>query len=121
MTEDELKNWVTAYLEAVSIEPQISPDHELYCAVEKFLDSEINSPEDCWAAIQIIARLELGERIKGIVSAGPLEELIEVHGRLVIDRIEAEAESNAKFKELLQGVWEVTNSEVWRRVQVARS
>jgi hypothetical protein len=51
------------------------------------------------------------------LSAGPLEDIIRLHGQLMIDRIEHEAGENEKFKDLLCGVWPVGSPEIWERVQ----
>ena len=53
--------------------------------------------------------LDLLERapdaLMGSVAAGPLEYAIAEHGRDLIDRIEAEAASDSRFRRALGGVW----------------
>lgn len=51
------------------------------------------------------------------LAAGPLEELIQFHGPLVIDSIEREAVKNPKFITLMQGVWKAGTPEVWARIE----
>jgi len=55
------------------------------------------------------------------LSAGPLEDLLAMHGPAIIDRVEAEAARDPTFAKLLGGVWQNRmTDEVWARVQAAR-
>lgn len=63
----------------------------------------------------------IGAVIKFSIVAGPLEELIENHGDLVIEKIEREARVSPKFRKLLCGVWETSKTNIWKRVVTARS
>ncbi len=56
-----------------------------------------------------------------VQAAGPLEDLLGHHGKAVIDRIEAEAAQNARFRLLLSGVWGCNSigAEIWQRLQRA--
>lgn len=70
-------------------------------------------PEEAWP---ILLRMLDGadEGHIGSLSAGPLEDLLHAHGPLLIDRIAAEARTNAKLREALTGVY-LWNSEVFPR------
>ena len=56
-----------------------------------------------------------------VLAAGPLEDLLDQHCASVIDRIEAEAERNERFRLLLSGVWGRNNvsTEAWQRLRRA--
>lgn len=52
------------------------------------------------------------------LSAGPLEDLLAHHGEKVIGRVEKLANENAKFLQLVGGVWRnAMTNEIWQRVQ----
>jgi hypothetical protein len=51
--------------------------------------------------LAILARDD-AKHLLGLLAAGPLEDVI---GMAVIDRVEQEAARNARFRELLRGVW----------------
>lgn len=79
-------------------------------------------PELAWEAI--IEAIEQ-PRMKPYLShlaAGPLEDLLDLHGPGFIERIERYAQANAKFAKLLGGVWQSTIPEpIWKRVQAVQS
>ncbi|MBT3532029.1 MAG: hypothetical protein HOF74_08070 [Gammaproteobacteria bacterium] len=120
MTEEEFHNWVAAYIEIYSGKEEFDEFHPQYWAIEKFVDLEADSPEICWAAVLIILRNNPDERVLANLAAGPLEELIELHGNDFIDRIEKESRSSPLFRSMLQGVWETTDEVIWNRVLKAR-
>lgn len=78
----------------------------------------MDDPEAVWGAILAIAEKTSNETVLGALAAGPLEDLIENHGATWIDRLEAEAKSNPRFKDLL--VWRSGTPEVWSRIEKAR-
>jgi Family of unknown function (DUF6869) len=78
-------------------------------------------PELAWPVILQILKCELTEDQTALLAAGPLEDLLALHGAGFIDRIEVEAEHNPRFNHLLGGVWQDTMSPgIWDRVQRAR-
>lgn len=77
-------------------------------------------PETGWKLVLQIVDTDQSPEVMSNLAAGPLEDLIRQHGAAFIERIEREAVSNATFKELLGGVWQVSCPEVWARVEAAR-
>ena len=75
-------------------------------------------PELAWQAIvaathdpRIVAHFD-------VLAAGPVEDLLSLHGPSFIDRVETEAQANPNFASLLGGVWRLNmTDEVWVRVQ----
>jgi hypothetical protein len=120
MDSAELDTWVGAYIEANSSSDTVELDHPQWWAIQRFLELEMDQPEQVWAAILLVNERTTNERVIGVLAAGPLEDLIENHGAAWIDRIELEASRNPKFQHLLGGVWESGTPEIWTRVEKAR-
>jgi len=77
-------------------------------------------PEPAWRVILHIIELSESDDQLGVVSAGPLEDLLSQHGEHFIERAEQLAASNRRFRECLGRVWQSTMSdELWRRVRLA--
>jgi hypothetical protein len=55
------------------------------------------------------------------LAAGPLEELIELHGVEYIDHIEKTAQTNLNFRLVLRKLIETTDKNIWSRILRARS
>jgi hypothetical protein len=80
-----------------------------------------DAPEVAWSAILEILQRELTEDQLAVLAAGPLEDLLAVHGPAFIERVEREANRNPRFNQLLGGVWQnEMKSEIWERIQKAR-
>ena len=80
-----------------------------------------DDPEVAWPAILQILQRELTEDQIAVLAAGPLEDLLAVHGSEFIDRVESEAAPNPRFNHLLGGVWQnEMEPEIWQRVHKAR-
>ena len=63
-----------------------------------------SSADDVWALIlDLVERAPVG--LMGTVAAGPLEYAVVEYGRELIDRIEAEAASDPRFRQALGGIW----------------
>lgn len=75
-------------------------------------------PEQAWLAILAALEDPRMESSLGVLAAGPLEDLLSLHGEVFILRVEEMTRSNPKFAWLLGGVWQSQMTEdVWRRVQ----
>ena len=113
MTFDEIQNLASTWMVIKSGTEE---------AFDKMYDLLHDDPENAWLVIQEIASRELNDEVKGNLAAGPLEDLLALHGKLFIDRIESKAKSDLKFANLLGGVWQNSiNLEIWNRIQKARS
>ena len=77
--------------------------------------------EAVWQAILRIMQRELSEEQISLLAAGPVEDLLALHGAQFIDRIEAEALRSPAFAHVLGGVWRRDMTpEMWQRVEAAR-
>lgn len=92
-------------------------------------DLSWDDPELTWEVIQRIVQRypeeELytplrteAQAVVGRVAAGPLEDLLGIHGERFIDRIEAAALADRRFAWALAGMYQFTmTDDVWDRVQ----
>ena len=80
-------------------------------------------PDEQWAFIlELIAAAPHDEQVLNRLAAGPVEGLLGRHGAAVIERVEALAERDAKFRLILTSVWQHTMSDdIWERVCSARA
>jgi len=62
-------------------------------------------PEDAWGAVLEILDLAENDERLGEIGAGPLEDLLRVHGEELIDRLESEVRANEKLRKALADVW----------------
>jgi hypothetical protein len=78
-------------------------------------------PEIAWEAILRLLQRPLTDEQFSMLAAGPMEDLLCYHGAEVIERVEARAATDPKFRELLGGVWQrSTPADVWGRVETVR-
>lgn len=89
---------------------------------DSILDWELprDFPEVAWTCILLILEqigAQAEDRRFAVLAAGPLEDLMDLHGGAFIDRAVAEARCNPRFAQLLGGVWrsEIAES-VWERM-----
>jgi Variant SH3 domain len=79
---------------------------------------EGNDPEKLWQVILDIYRRPDAAPLLGMLAAGPLENLLGLHGPAFIDRVESLAANDAQFAHALGGVWQFTmTDDIWKRVQ----
>lgn len=80
------------------------------------------NPELAWKAIVEATDQPRMEPYLGHLAAGPLEDLLDMHGPAFIERVEQCARLNAKFSRVLRGVWQSAMPEsIWKRVQAAQN
>ena len=80
-----------------------------------------DSPEFVWDVVLQIIQRDLSKEQLALLAAGPLEDLLALHGNGFIDRIEQQAQINPQFAHLLGGVWRRgMTPEIWNRVERAR-
>ena len=74
--------------------------------------------EELWNLILVIHSMDQSERIRGMLSAGPIEDLLSERGEMFISRVEQKAKSDPTFAKVLGGVWRSAMSEeVWAKLQ----
>ena len=65
----------------------------------------IDEPEETWEIILRIHNENISENVRGMLAAGPLEDLLVYHGEDFIERVRELATNDPLFKETLGGVW----------------
>lgn len=109
-------DWVS-WAELASLHGKHSEQENPYLiAFDEMLWLVANSPDEAWSAILDILQLDPPAQVQGLLAAGPIEDLLFLHGPAFIARIEQEARANPKFSLLLEGVSQLeTASGVWER------
>ena len=98
---------------------QMPPGVELVAYLD-LLDCATQQPETAWSTICEICELPEAKDVLGLVGAGPLEDLLTVHGPTFIERVAAQARKSILFRSALSGVWKSGMSEdIWVKVQGA--
>lgn len=78
-------------------------------------------PDEAWPLALALVHVARGDEDLALVAAGPLEELLSNHGLAIIERMEAEAARDPRFRRALSGVWRSSMKEaVWARLVRAR-
>ena len=78
-----------------------------------------HEPESAWQLInELILEAQDDEEL-GCVAAGPLEDLLSVHGSQFVERVEHASGSSERFQRCLAGVWGQSrfSSSVYERIQ----
>jgi len=73
-------------------------------AYETVAYSVHHNPEEAWPIILRLVELAPDE-VLGQIAAGPLEDLLACHPYQVVDRVEAQARTDRRFRRCLSGVW----------------
>ena len=69
-----------------------------------------DDPTEAWEVTRILVNTAPSDGALAYVAAGPLEELLNKHGPVVIDRIEEESRQNLRLQLALSGVWGIDPS-----------
>lgn len=84
-------------------------------------DYIFDTPEFVWEVVLQIIQHDLTEEQQALLAAGPIEDLLALHGAQFIDRVEQQAQASPRFANLLGGVWRRDMPEdIWNRVERAR-
>ena len=95
---------VAAYLALAKAQNE-SQKESLWWAWEAMREMLWHQPEAAWPVIlRLIARAENDETL-AYIAAGPLENLLADHGPTFIERVEAQAMHDSRFRRALTGVW----------------
>jgi len=119
VTEDEIRRIAIDWIRFNTAERNSQEQFDTAWATTKTLDLLLDGQyEDLWSLILVIHSLDQSDKIKGMLSAGPVEDLLGQSGERFIGRIEEKAKSDPGFARVLGGVWRNDMSEdVWARVQ----
>jgi len=77
-----------------------------------------DDPEACWVIIEAIRQIDSNDAILSNLAAGPMEDLLGMHGDLFIDRIEVAASKDPQMKKLIGAIWQnAIPDNVWNRLK----
>ena len=118
MNKDHLKNLAEVWIShAKGASDKKDTDTYAWAWDEEF-DLKYENPKLLWELIQEIHARDENSSVVEVLSAGPLEDLLSMHGPDFIDSIERKAKQDPGFAFLLGGIWKSSiNNEVWERVQ----
>ena len=117
MNQNQLSELANAWI-AYWHSPEGSPTQEKNAWATDLYDLEQDDPEALWSLILLIHSRDQSVPIQQVLSAGPIEDLLTMHGEAFIERVEAEARKDPSFANLLGGVWRSSMSDdVWTRLQ----
>ena len=81
-----------------------------------------NQHELLWSFILAIHARDINNKAAAHLAAGPVEDLLSEFGEDYIERVEALAASDLRFKFMLTWAWQANMSdELWNRFQLARA
>ena len=108
-----------ARLYVVGCESEEWPE-ELWWVWEKVFRWVRHLPQLALDLIVQIVKLEPTHEIAEAIATGPLEELLDAHGAVIITRVEEEARRSPLFRYCLAGVWRRTiPDDIWNRLTIA--
>jgi len=96
---------VGAWIAAQDAEEGSKEWEENCWASDDLIRLAIDKPDETWDVILRIHAQELSEKVRGMLAAGPLEDLLVYHGEQYIKHVRALALKDPIFKETLAGVW----------------
>jgi hypothetical protein len=118
MTQEELINLADSWIEYWHAPEGLATKEKLSWVSDVEFDLRYNQPEELWKLILEIHRKDRSIPIQQVLSAGPVEDLLAMHGDRFIERVEQEARKDPQFAKLLGGVWRNRmTDEVWARLQ----
>jgi len=104
MTREEVPSLADAWI-AYWLAPEGSQEKESTAWATDLYELEYEDPETLWLLILTIHSKDQSPRIQEVLSAGPVETLLDKHGERFIERIEVQARQDQMFARLLGGVW----------------
>ncbi len=92
-------------------------DYELnFWAHEELADLCENKPQDAWEVIVALVGAAKSDSLLEAIGAGPLQDLMVLHGEDYISRVEREAAANPRFRRAMAGAWlDSSDTPVWAK------
>ena len=88
-----------------------------YWAYEKMCQLVKNSPTKALEVIAKVLHSTEDEFVLSNLAAGPLEDLLRIHGASVLDNLEIYARQDNRFRNLLTQVDKVVSDDIWKRIE----
>jgi hypothetical protein len=118
MNNSHIKKLAEAWISHAKVIIEEKDTDTFVWAWDEEFDLKYENPKLLWELIQEIHAKDKNGSVTKVLSAGPLEDLLSMHGQDFIDLIEIKAKQDPSFAFLLGGVWRSSiNEKVWERVQ----
>ena len=111
--DSDLASEYLAYAKAAMGRASANSRQWAFDEMNRFVREE---PELAWPMIVEMVRRSTDDRILAFVAAGPLEDLIGLHGSTFIGRIETVARDDPRFRTALSGVWADVPADIEQRL-----
>jgi hypothetical protein len=117
--EDTVRNPPTDQEIVAAYLANYAGDQAAFWAYEEACELLDSDPERLWRITLLLIEHASDEVALAYVAAGPLEDMLAQHGPAFIQRVEALARRDSRFRLALSGVWGHTsfNRDVYERIQ----
>jgi hypothetical protein len=114
MNETDKAAFVSAWIASQKAQPE---EKEQYLwAIDAMFDIPDKTPELAWELILRIYEHDKSPEVLGALTAGPIEDLMEAHGKDFIERVEGMARNDPLFRNIMSNVWlGGTDKSEWKR------
>lgn len=118
MEKIEQQTLVDAWIALHKLPSDAQQNSHHFWAFERVCELCEESPEECWDIILGILRKDSNAKVLSNLAAGPLEDLLVAHGAMFVEKIEQQAKTDERFRNLLGGVWQnAIPDDIWRRIK----
>jgi hypothetical protein len=105
-----VQSWLTIQDTLAGSEPY----EQNFWAHDELADLCESKPQDAWEVIVALVEAANSEPLLEAIGAGPLQDLMALHGEDYIARVEQEAAGNARFRRAMAGAWlDADDTPVW--------
>ena len=121
MDQTDLSKIADAWIAFNEIGIDSPESSDLWWAIQKVMEWNIDRPELVWEFILLANNMRLSDKVTQNLAAGPLEDLLVAHGSQFIERIVKLAQQDESFSNLLGGVWQnAISPEIWNQLIAVR-
>lgn len=107
-----VRSWMTIQDSLAGTEPYESN----FWAHEELADLCESTPEDAWEVILALVKEARSDSLLQAIGAGPLADLMTLHGEEYIAQVEREAAANSRFLRAMAGAWlDGEATPVWKK------
>lgn len=87
-----------------------------FWAHEELADLSEHTPRDAWEVILALVEAAKSDELLEAIGAGPLQDLMTLHGEQFISRLEHEAMANRRLRKAMASAWlDADDTPVWKK------
>lgn len=105
MDEDSREKLVEGYLRHAASATRSQDDETFTWAYDAMDDLVRDDPASAWPVIVALVARAADDLPLAYIAAGPLENILQAHGARIIDLVTECAQSDARMRRALTGVW----------------